>query len=125
MKLFFILFFAFIQNNKFNTFTNISNTFEMKKNIFELKKNNNKYNGFDYRCNTNDTNNDRNNDRNNDTNHEEVNLYKIYKHFENKKLLDILKNKNISNNTKLLLLKDNTIKSSNLFAGNLMKDFDF
>ena len=47
------------------------------------------------------------------------------KYFEKKKVIDILKNENISIYTKLLLVKYATIKPYNLFAGGLMNDFDF
>jgi len=60
----------------------------------------------------------------NDTNNE-VEIYNIYKNYENKKLLDVLQNDKISINTKLDLLHDNTIKSVNLTAGGLMDDFNF
>jgi hypothetical protein len=76
-------------------------------------KNSYKYNGFDHRCII--FNESKEQDK----------LYKIYDHFENKKILDILENENVSLTTKLLLLQDNRIKSPNLFAGGLMKDFDF
>jgi hypothetical protein len=52
-------------------------------------------------------------------------LFTIYKNYEKKRLLDTLENKNVSMNIKLDLLKDNSIKPTNLKAGGLMKDFDF
>jgi hypothetical protein len=64
-------------------------------------------------------------DNKNETDNEKVTLHKIYKHFQNKNLLDILKNENISLVTKILILNDNSIKKNNIFAGGLMKDFDF
>jgi hypothetical protein len=69
-----------------------------------------KYNGYDHR-NLNETSEDT--------------LYKIQEYFEKKKLLDILQNKNILLTTKILLLKDSSIKPTSLYAGGLMKDFDF
>jgi hypothetical protein len=60
----------------------------------------------------------------NETNNE-VEIYNIYKNYENKKLLDILENDKISINTKLNLLEDNIIKPINLTAGGLMDDFNF
>jgi hypothetical protein len=82
-------------------------------NLFLLKKSNTyKYNGFDQKYIKNET-------------EEQLKLQKIYTHFENKKLLNVLQNENISLNTKLLLLQENRVKPSNLFAGGLMNDFDF
>ena len=54
-----------------------------------------------------------------------VELNNIYRNYENKKLLDILENDKISINTKLNLLKDNSIKPINLKSGGLMNDFNF
>ena len=105
MKFFFTLFLIYVQQNKLNIFIENSNTFNKIKNSY-------KYGGYDYRHIKNNTD-------------DEDNLRKIYKYFENKKLLDILKNENISLSTKLVLLQDNRIKSSNIYAGGLMKDFDF
>ena len=70
------------------------------------------YTGNDERYPINETNND-------------VEIYNIYKNHENKNLLDILQNDKISINTKVDLLKDNTIKPINLTAGGLMDDFNF
>ena len=87
------------------------------KNIHH-EKNNYKYDGFDHRyINFNETNNE--------TYNEKINLHKIYKHFQNKEILDILKNENISLITKVFILNDNNIKKYDIFAGGLMKDFDF
>ena len=60
----------------------------------------------------------------NETNKAET-LYKIIENFEKKKILNTLENNNISINTKLKLLEDNSIKPLNLKAGGLMQDFDF
>jgi len=106
MKFFLLLFLTYIQKNKFIILNENSNT-------FNKVKNNSKYNGFDNRyIHINET-------------EEQEELYKIHKHFENKKLLDILQNENVSLITKLILLQDNRIKSHNIFAGGLTKDFDF
>jgi len=86
-----------------------------KSNTLKSKSISEKYNGYDQRI-LNETLN---------TNQKDVNLFKIQKYFEKKKLLDILQDKNVSISTKLLLLQDNSIKSCNLYAGGIMKDFDF
>ena len=54
-----------------------------------------------------------------------IQLYKINEFYKKKILLDTLQNKSISINTKLNLLKDNSVKPTNLKAGGLFKDFDF
>ena len=72
-----------------------------------------KYNGYDHR-NLNDMNKT-----------SQVTLYKIQQHFEKKKILDLLQDTNVSLTTKILLLQDSSIKPSNLYAGGLMKDFEF
>jgi hypothetical protein len=106
MKFFLILFLVYIQKNQFSILNENSNTLNKIKNGY-------KYNGFDHRYKyINKT-------------EEQEKLYNIHKHFENKKLLDILQNENISLITKLLLLQDNRIKPHNIFAGGLTKDFDF
>jgi len=74
-----------------------------------------KYNGYDHRI-LNETLK---------TNQKEANIFKIHEYFEKKKLLDILQDTNVSISTKLLLLQDNSIKACNLYAGGIMKDFDF
>lgn len=51
-------------------------------------------------------------------------IIEIQKFFEKKQLLDILTDNKISNNTKILLLKDINIKPFDIFAGGLMIDFD-
>jgi len=70
------------------------------------------YSGNDERYPVNETNN-------------YIELNHIYKNHENKKLLNILENDEISINTKLDLLKDSSIKPMNLKAGGLMNDFNF
>ena len=55
---------------------------------------------------------------------DDVNVYKIRSHFENKKLLDILQDKNISIVAKAHMLEDNNVKPPNRFAGGLFKAFD-
>jgi len=102
----FILFLIIIKKLFFSS-TN-SNTY----NSNPLQNNSYKYDGYDYTYLKNET-------------QEQNELYKINRHFANKRVLDILKDENVSINTKLILLKDNRIKASNLFAGGLMKDFDF
>jgi hypothetical protein len=109
MKFLLVLFLSCLQNNKLFPIKNISNTFQSKKDS--------KYDGFDHRYNKNETDDEIYNKK--------VNLHKIYKHFQNKNLLDILKNENISLITKILILNDNSIKKYDIFAGGLMKDFDF
>jgi len=52
-------------------------------------------------------------------------LYNLHQIFEKKRLLDILQDNNVSINTKIELLKDNSIKAPNLKAGGLLNDFDF
>lgn len=49
--------------------------------------------------------------------------YKIYKYFEKKRIIDILKNNNISKNDKLQLIEYNMIRETNLKAGGLVDDF--
>jgi hypothetical protein len=87
-------------------------------NTFKNKISDEKYNGFDHRI-INETK------EKHEKHEKELNLYKIAKYFEKKKILDILENKNVSLTTKLLLLQDNRIKTSNIFEGGLMRDFDF
>ena len=106
MKFFFVLFLVYVNKNNFLILKDHSNT-------FNKVKNDHKYNGFDHRC----------IDLNESKEHEK--LYKIHRFFQNKKLLDILQNENVSLSTKLILLQDNRIKSANIFAGGLMNDFDF
>jgi hypothetical protein len=105
MKFLLALFLVCVQKNNLSNLIENSNTLNKIKNSY-------KYNGFDHRNLTNE-------------NEDKKKLYKIHKHFENKKLLDILQNENVSLVTKLVLLQDNRIKASNVFAGGLMKDFDF
>ena len=80
-----------------------------KSNTFQLY--NKKSSGNDERYPINETNT--------------IQLYKINEFYKKKILLDTLQNKSISINTKLNLLKDNSVKPTNLKAGGLFKDFDF
>jgi hypothetical protein len=109
MKFFLVLFLAFLQNNKLTPIKDNLNTFQSKKDS--------KYDGFDHRYNKSETDNE--------TYNEKVNLHKIYKHFQNKEILDILKNEKVSLITKVFILNDNSIRKYDIFAGGLMKDFDF
>ena len=104
MKFFLFLFLACVPTNKLIPIKDksISNTFQCKKN-----------DGFDHRhINFNKTD-------------DQIKLYQIHNHFQNKKILDILKNENVSLITKVFILNDNSIKKYDIFAGGLMKDFDF
>lgn len=49
----------------------------------------------------------------------------IYENILNKKRLDILQDNTISIYNKLEMLRDDSIKPSNLHAGGLMEDFEF
>lgn len=69
-----------------------------------------KTNGFDYRPNIQES---------------PIRVYRIIKYFENKRLLDTLKNPQISIHIKRRLLSKTEFTSSNIFAGGLMKDFLF
>ena len=60
----------------------------------------------------------------NNTKSNNIELYNIAILLEKKKLLDILQNEKVSLLTKIFLLNDNTIKPHNIFAGNLMSDFE-
>jgi len=55
----------------------------------------------------------------------EEKLYNISQLFKKKDILNLLTNENISIYTKIGILKENVIYSPNIFAGGLMKDFDF
>ena len=101
-----LLYLIYNQKKTSNLFLHNSNTL---RNIVVSEK----YNGYDHR-NLNDMNKT-----------SQVTVYKIQQHFEKKKILDLLQNKNISLTTKILLLQDSSIKPSNLYGGGLMKDFDF
>jgi hypothetical protein len=83
-------------------------------NTLQVLTNKNKTSGYDYRYPINETNLENNCD-----------IYKIQMNLNKKRVLDILQDKNVSINTKLDLIKDNGIKPPNIFAGGLMKDFDF
>jgi hypothetical protein len=90
-----------------------SNLFLYNSNTLINKVVSEKYNGYDHR-NLNDMNKT-----------SQVTVYKIQQHFEKKKILDLLQDTNVSLTTKIILLQDSSIKPSNLYAGGLMKDFDF
>ena len=90
-----------------------SNLFLYNSNTLRNKVVSEKYNGYDHR-NLNDMNKT-----------SQVTVYKIQQHFEKKKILDLLQDTNVSLTTKIILLQDSSIKPSNLYAGGLMKDFDF
>lgn len=85
------------------------NTLYVSPNLYNSKKNH----GYDERFPLNNTNSSK------------TELHKIANYFDKKRLLDILENENVSLFTKILLLNDNSIKSTNIFAGGLMNDFDF
>jgi hypothetical protein len=55
----------------------------------------------------------------------ETYLNNLRQNFEKKRLLEILQDNNVSINTKIELLKDNSVKASNLKAGGLFNEFDF
>lgn len=107
MRFLVVLFLIYNYNSKNKS----SKLFLCNSNTLRNKVVSEKYNGYDHR-NLNETSQD-------------TTLYKIQEYFEKKKLLDILQNKNISLTTKILLLQDSSIKSTSLYAGGLMKDFDF
>ena len=97
----FMLYFKkYIRNNS-NSLSSFSNTYYRTI-----------YSGYDERYPVNQTDND-------------VQLNNIYRNNKNKNLLDILQNDKISINKKLDLLKDNSIKPTNLKAGGLMNDYNF
>jgi hypothetical protein len=106
MRFLVVLFLIYNYNNKNKS----SKLFLCNSNTLRNKVVSEKYNGYDHR-NFNETT--------------QVSLYKIQEYFEKKKLLDILQNKNISLTTKILLLQDSSIRPASLYAGGLMKDFDF
>lgn len=93
----------------------ISNTFSDNQGIVLIQKKNliNKNTlGFDERFPINNT-------RNCSIMHD------VMQYFEKKRMIDILKDKNVSIYTKILLLQDTSIKPYNIFAGGLIDDFDF
>jgi hypothetical protein len=101
-----LLYLIYNQKKSSNLFLHNSNT--LRNTVVSEK-----YNGYDHR-NLNDMNKT-----------SQVTVYKIQQHFEKKKILDLLQDTNISLTTKILLLQDSSIKPSNLYAGGLMKDFEF
>ena len=109
MSKLFVLF-CIEKNNKINfSITENLNTLYVIPNKSVLKKSS----GYDERYPLNNTNSDN------------IKLYNIARYFEKKKLLDILENENVALTIKIFLLNDNTIKPNNIFAGGLMRDFDF
>jgi hypothetical protein len=64
-------------------------------------------------------------ERNNTEKKNTTQMSNIHEFFAKKKILDILKDDNVSLYTKVILVKDNSVKPYNLFAGGLMNDFDF
>jgi len=52
-------------------------------------------------------------------------LHNLHKNYKKKRLLEILQDNNVSINTKIELLKDNSIKANNLKSGGLFNEFDF
>jgi hypothetical protein len=52
-------------------------------------------------------------------------LQRIVKHFENKRLLNALENPQISLHVKTRMVEDRDIKPPNIYAGGLMRDFLF
>jgi hypothetical protein len=76
--------------------------------------------GYDERYSKNLTTNDNDNDNNNT-----YEIYKLLLLYDKKQLLDVLKNEKISINTKLELVKNNSIITPNLYAGGLFRDWDY
>ena len=74
---------------------------------FQIHK---KTNGFDYRPYITESS---------------LQLQRIRKYFENKRLLDKLENPQIPIHVKTRMVEDRNIKPSNLYAGGLMRDFLF
>lgn len=52
-------------------------------------------------------------------------IYNIAKIFEKRKLLEQLQNPSVPVHMKMRRVEDRTIRPANIFAGGLMKDFDF
>ena len=92
-----------------------SNTFSRHNNIIINGINSKKSSGYDERYSVNNTYNNINSTQ----------LGNIVQFFDKKKLLNILEDDNVSLYTKIILLKNNNIKKSSLFAGGLLNQFDF
>ena len=107
LQMFFLFYFQDCGKNHFKFFLKNSNT-------FSVNNKNKKSTGYDERYPINETDTEEN-----------LKFYKIKEFHKKKILLDTLQNNSISINTKLNLLKDNSIKPSNIKAGGLFKDFDF
>ena len=79
--------------------------------------------GYDERYPKNITNDNTNNT--NDDGNQTYEIYKLLLLYDKKQLLDILENEKISINTKLELVKNNSIIAPNLSAGGLFRDWDY
>jgi hypothetical protein len=93
----------------------IPNTLNNKNayvNLVKIHKKDKPYRGFDQRYPINPS-----------TNTTELN--NIINFFDKKKILDILTNDKVCLYTKMEIIRDNTISPNSLFAGGLMKQFDF
>jgi hypothetical protein len=104
------------KNKNLNTFlsNNFSNHFIKRNRKLNDKLNNKSNDGYDHRfpLETNKS-------------EEENKLYNIFQIFKKKEILDLLTNENVSIYTKIGILRENVIYSSNIYEGGLMKDFDF
>lgn len=107
-----------INNNKINCNHLPNNRYIAKPNTLPIRKkaifskgfsSNIKFSGKDERYSENEV----------------VETTKLYENIQNKKFLDVLQDDNISMCNKLEMLKDNSVKPSNLYAGGLMEDFEF
>ena len=78
--------------------------------------------GYDQRYPKNITND---NNNTNDDGNKTYEIYKLFLLYDKKQLLDILENERISINTKLELVKNNSIIAPNLSAGGLFRDWDY
>jgi len=104
------------KNITYNLMNNTTNNYCAKKYIFKKDKNNiiNEFDGFDMRKNISDN----------------ISTYNISVFFYKKTLLDILNNNNININSKLSHIEKYNIifnekKCYNIYAGGLMKDWNF
>jgi hypothetical protein len=80
--------------------------------IVKINKNDKRYSGYDDRYPIQTA-----------TNNTEIS--NIINFFDKKKILDVLTNDKVCLYTKMELIRDNTISPYSLFAGGLMKHFDF
>ena len=60
-----------------------------------------------------------------DSKQDVLQLYKIAKIFERKKLVDYLQNPSVNIHMKMRTIEDRGVTPENIFAGGLMTDFDF